>query len=59
MPSPWGISSDSHHPVLLHLHLHLSETYFQLLFESGQSGFCVLHSGDPHVESSDLQPPEQ
>ena len=37
------ISPDSHHPVLFHLHLYLSETYFQLLFESGQSGFCILH----------------
>ena len=25
---------------------------------SGQSGFCVLHSGHPHVESFDLQPQE-
>ena len=37
------VSPDSHHPVLFHLHLYLSETYFQLLFESGQSGFCILH----------------
>ena len=47
------------HPVLLHLHLHLSQTYFQLLPDSGQSSFCVLHSGHPHVESSDLQSSEQ
>ena len=46
------VSPDSHHPVLFHLHLHLSETYFQLLPDSGQSVFCVLHSSDPHVESS-------
>ena len=52
------ISPDSHHPVLFHLHLHLPETYFQLLVESGRSGFCVLHSGHPHVEFCDLQPPE-
>ena len=43
---------DSHHPVLFHLHLYLSETYFQLLPDSGQSIFCVLHGGNPHVESS-------
>ena len=53
------VSPDSHDPVLFHLHLHLSETYFQLLPDSGQSSFCVLHCGDPHVESSDLQSPEQ
>ena len=49
------VSPDSHHPVLFHLHLYLSETYFQLLLDTGQSSFHVLHSGHPHVESSDLQ----
>ena len=53
------ISPDSHHSVLFHLHLHLSQTFPQLLPESGQSRFRVLHSGHPHVESSDLQPPQQ
>ena len=53
------VSPGSHHPVLFHLHLYLSETFLQLLLDSGQSSFCVLHSGDPHVKSSDLQSPEQ
>ena len=52
------ISPDSHPPVLFHLHLHLSQTFLQLLLDSGQSGSCVLHSGHPHVESFDLQPQE-
>ena len=30
------VSPDSHDPVLFHLHLHLSETYFQLLPDSRQ-----------------------
>ena len=47
------------HPVLFHLRLYLAQTFLQLLPDSGQSGFRVLHSGHPHVESSDLQPPEQ
>ena len=25
----------------------------------GQSRFCILHSGEPHAEPSDLQPQEQ
>ena len=51
------ISPDSRHPVLFHLRLYLSQTFLQLLPDSGQSGFRVLHSGHPHVECSNLQPP--
>ena len=53
------VSPDSRHPLLFHLRLYLSQTFLKLLPHSGQSGFRVLHSADPHVESSDLQPPEQ
>ncbi|XP_011380750.1 olfactory receptor 5F1-like, partial [Pteropus vampyrus] len=52
------LSPDIYNSVLFHCHLYLSETQCQLLPKLGQSGFCVLHSGDPLVKSSDLQPPE-